>query len=96
MLAAQLIQQHGENSPALLEDAFRRLTSRYPTAPEKDILTEMLDQQIAEFRDHPEMAKAYLAVGDKKTDATLPDVQLAAATVVVNALMNFEESVTRR
>jgi hypothetical protein len=42
------------------------------------------------------MAKAYLAVGDTKTDATLPDVQLAAATVVVNALMNFEECVTRR
>ncbi|MFT5239335.1 MAG: hypothetical protein ACI9X0_000295 [Kiritimatiellia bacterium] len=96
VLAAQLIQHHGENSPALLEDAFRRLTSRYPTAPEKDILSDMFDQQIVEFRDHPDMAKAYLAVGDTKTDATLPDVQLAAATVVVNALMNFEECVTRR
>jgi hypothetical protein len=35
-------------------------------------------------------------VGEKSNDPAIPPVQLAAASVVANALLNFDETIIRR
>ena len=48
--ADQLIIQHGSENPAdLINDAFRQLTSRYPTEKEAIILSQLLSEQKTQF-----------------------------------------------
>jgi hypothetical protein len=56
----------------------------------------MYDEQLGWFRDHPDAAKAGLAVGDTPRDPTLPDAEVAAAAAVVNTLMNHDAFVMKR
>ena len=52
-LADHLILKHGENKPEVLaREAFRILTSRYPTAEENSILTRLLEDQNNLFKEN--------------------------------------------
>ena len=61
--ADQLIIQHGSENPAdLINDAFRKLTSRYPTEKEAIILSQLLSEQKEQFSD-PKETEKFLKVG---------------------------------
>jgi hypothetical protein len=52
--------------------------------------------QLDWYRAHPEDAAKLVAIGDKKPDAALAAADVAAAASVINALMNYDESVVKR
>ena len=93
--ADQLIIKHGtENLVGLINDAFRQLTSRYPSEKEAIILHQLLSEQKAQFTDAKETEK-FLKVGYYK--AKSKDLShLAAVTTFVSALMNFDETISKR
>ena len=93
--ADQLIIQHGSENPAdLINDAFRKLTSRYPTEKEAIILSQLLSEQKEQFS-HPKETEKFLKVGYYK--AKSKDLShLAAVTTFVSALMNFDETISKR
>ena len=94
--ADQLIIKHGTENPAgLINDAFRQLTSRYiPSEKEAIILLQLLSEQKAQFKDAKETEK-FLKVGYYK--AKSKDLShLAAVTTFVSALMNFDETISKR
>lgn len=100
-MAFSLIQKHRDDSGDVLRDAFRTLTSRQPTADESAVISQLYDQQLGYFREHPERAAEYLGVGEMKfsvltTGATVDQAVLAATSVVIGTLMNFDESVMKR
>jgi len=68
---------------------------RQPSQSELVILSDELQTQRRYFQSHPEAAKAFLAVGDSKPDASLDPVELAAMTSVARVLMNLDETLTR-
>ena len=80
----------------LIDEAFYRLTSRRPDPDELAIMTDLFDVQLAEFSTQPEQAAAFLSIGQAPTSGQVPADQLAAGTIVVNALMNLHESLTHR
>ncbi len=94
--AEKLLQKHGENTEALIQDAFRLFTSRHPDAKESSILLQLKKEQFADFAENPENAKKYLSTGDRKPDPKLNPTELAATTVMISLLMNFDESFTKR
>jgi hypothetical protein len=96
MLAQRLIQQQGENTEAVLNDMFRLLTSRRPSDAERGVLLELYQQQLAYFEQHPDRAEEFLKTGDKPRDEGIPAARLAAAGLVANTLLNFDESVMKR
>jgi hypothetical protein len=96
VLGEQLHKDCGGSRDKLVAEAFVRLTSRQPDAAEQKILVQMYDQQLDWYGRHPELAKQYLAVGEKKPDASLPAADIAAATAVINALMNYDGCVVKR
>ncbi len=96
VLATELHDECGGQSDEMLARAFRRLTSRSPDETERAILRRMFSDQLAWYRDHPDEAKSYLSVGDRPFDTTIPPAKLAAATAVVNALMNYDGCVVKR
>ncbi len=96
VLAEKLHRDHQGRPDAMVTAAFRLLTSRDSDPTERKILLRLFDEQLAWFRAHPADATAHLAIGDTPRDATLPAPEIAAATTVVNTLMNHDAFVVKR
>ena len=95
VLAVKLLRQHGEDIDKLAEDAFRLLTSRKPNGHERNILRALFDDQLEEFKAHPQRAAELLNHAGQAQEAGTESsrVQIAAATILINSIMNFDESV---
>lgn len=82
--------------PTRLTKAFRLATSRRPSVKELDVLSRMYMEQLDRFQKQPEQAEAFLRVGESPVAGGIPRVEHAALTVVVQAVMNLEECVTKK
>ena len=96
VFAEKLLRQHGGDPPNFVDDAFRALTSRVPDPSERELLIALYRDQVEEFRAAPSQAEQLLSVGAAARDDGLSVDEHAAATVVVNAIMNLDESVRCR
>ncbi len=96
ILAGKLINKHGDSLDAISTESFRLLTSRHPAAEELEILNELYLQQLEHYQANEDDAKEFLKTGDTPADDSLPPSRLAAATVLINAIMNLDESVRNR
>ncbi len=94
-IAARTLIETSDDS-ARLKKLFRTITDRSPSNRELDILMKMLAEQRSLFRDHIESANQLLAFGEAKSNAELDPAELAATTVVAQALFNFDEAIMRR
>ena len=92
--AQKLIEQHGDNRDRIVENAFRLLTGRFPGYKERETLGRLLAEQETVFAD-TNQAKSFLSTGEFKAKADNP-TWLAAVTVLVSTLMNFDESISKR
>ncbi|MGI9469941.1 MAG: DUF1553 domain-containing protein [Rubripirellula sp.] len=86
----------GSDVDRQIGDAFRVLTSRHARDSEIEVLRGMYEQQLAYFNESADKTKQFLGIGDAKADPTLDQPSLAALTVVVGTLMNFDESMMKR
>lgn len=75
---------------------FRSITSRWPSAAETDVLNRLLAEQRQLFEADEATARQLLANGESPPDPALPPAQLAAATVLAQAILNHDEAVMRR
>jgi hypothetical protein len=96
VLAASLLRKHPENSEAQVGDAFRLLTSRQPTERETGVLLELLAAQREHFARQSDKAREYVSTGESAPADGVETAGHAALTAVVQALMNFDECVTKR
>ena len=79
-----------------VEAAFLRLTGRRPQADERELLVSLLRDEQSYFADHPEDAEALLSVGQAERPEDVPADQLAALTVVCQAILNLDATVWKR
>ena len=96
VMGAHLLRKHNDAPDALVAEAYRAFTSRNPTAREAKVLRAIYEEQLAHFEANPEKATALLKTGDAPQEKDLFPPQGAAATVLVNAIMNLGEAVTKR
>jgi hypothetical protein len=94
-LAALALVQPGKDAQRL-RFAFLRLSSRMPDAAELGVLRRLLGQQRARFGANPESARKLARVGISARGRELDAVELAAWTIVTQAMMNLDECITRR
>ncbi|MDF1799034.1 MAG: DUF1553 domain-containing protein [Planctomycetota bacterium] len=83
---------------ARLTAAFRRCTSRPPTAAELELLGGLLAEQRAHYAADPEAAGKLLEIGDAPglgEDSDLTKPELAAWTAVMSALLNLDATIHR-
>jgi len=76
--------------------AFRLVTSRRPTPQEITVLKRLFQEQHDLFAGDQQAAAKLLAVGEQPNNPALPPVDLAAGTVLAEALLNHDEAVMRR
>ena len=93
--ADSLVQKHGTQNPEdLIEEAFRRLTSRKPTKLESEILMQLLNEQKVHFNDSKQ-AEKFLKVGYYQAKSKELNY-LAAVTNLVSTIMNFDGTISKR
>lgn len=94
-LAARQLSRHGDDSRDALAEMFRLLTARRPNAAELAVLLDLHRSQLDYFQARPEEAAVYLESGDFVAPGSPDACRLAALASVANALLSFEEVVTR-
>ncbi len=95
-VAERAMIEGGSKSSEQIALAFRLLTSRRADTDQMAVLQRLLAEQDDAFETSPEDARALLGIGDHHSREELDAIQLAAMTVAVQALMNFDETVTKR
>ena len=96
VLAARVLGKSESNDEARLTQMFRRVTSRFPATEEISTLRGFLGRQTARFSRDRKSAEQLIAVGKSPHGRDLDSVQLAAWTVVAQALFSLDECITRR
>ena len=94
-LAQDALAQGENDLESRLEEIFQTLTSRKPNQAELQLLKSSYAEQLQIFRDQKELQTELLAIGDLEVNEELDAAELAALTVVVELVMNFEEAVTK-
>ncbi|MEM7603428.1 MAG: DUF1553 domain-containing protein, partial [Verrucomicrobiota bacterium] len=95
-LAADLVAKHADQDNDIIEEAFRRLTSRLPDSEEASLMSQLLKEQHDHFTSQPEAATKLISIGDSKPADIQSVARVAAVTTMVSTLMNFDECITKR
>ncbi|HVT30751.1 MAG TPA: DUF1553 domain-containing protein [Lacipirellulaceae bacterium] len=95
-LAASELKSHHDLN-AQIDEAFLRLTGRHPDTTERDLLTDVYNEQFALFSDKSQQnAAAFAKLGDSRLDPKLNPVQVAALAVTCQAILNLDATIFER
>lgn len=97
--ARVLAQRQGfgtEREGADWKKYFKAIISRPPRPQELQLMEQLYAEELADFRRNPKRAQELLSVGEYPVDVTQNAAQLAARTVVVSTIMNFDEAIIKR
>jgi hypothetical protein len=95
-VSERMLKEGGAALDDQIRWAFRLVTSRRPAPKELAVLKRLFQEQRELFAGDQQAAARLLAVGETPNDPTLPPVDLAAGTVLAEALLNYDEAVMRR
>ena len=95
-MAAELLREH-RDAPfdETLNIAFRKAVSRDAMERERSSLLELYQKQLEYFTAHPEDAKQFVSVGNKRVAADAEISNLAAWSQVCRVILNLHETITR-
>ncbi len=96
VMAGKLLAEFGDDDSKTVVESYRRLTSHTPSTEQTKILEGLFTEQIAFFEARPDQAKKLLEVGDAPNAKKLAAPRHAAATVLVNAIMNLDQCVRKQ
>jgi hypothetical protein len=95
LLAQRTMKEGGSAVNGRLDLAFRMATARLPNPKERQMLQNLLNQQLTRYRSDKKAAAELLAVGESKCDASLNASELAAWTIVASTILNLDETITK-
>ena len=95
LIAQRMLVKEGITADERISSAFRLATSRHPNKKELKLLTDLLQDQKEVFEADPDKAESLLKVGEYGINANLELTELAAYTVVANAIMNLTETIRK-
>ncbi len=96
VLAEKLLRERPGRPNEQIETAFRLLTGRTMRAEEAGVLMRLYSEQAALFGEQPDQSAAYVGVGEAPRDPGVDVAAHAALTAVVQALLNYDEFVSKR
>lgn len=88
VLAGQILRQP---ATAQIIEAGRRILLRNFSAAELALVKESHERLLVHYGAHNADAKALIEIGEHKTETGLEDQELAAMTMICNALLNLDE-----
>jgi hypothetical protein len=94
-LAERVIHQGGKLPEQRINLLGEILLSRDPPPKMAAVLEDSLTQMERHYSADPKAAHDLIAVGEKKSDASIPAPELAAWTMVASEMLNLDETVTK-
>jgi hypothetical protein len=94
-LAQRAFHEAGPTSADRLTLAFRLATARRPTPDELRVLLSGYDEHLAHYRADLRAAHALIRAGEAPVDDKLDPAEVAATMVVVDVILNLDETITR-
>ncbi len=95
-LSQRMQLEGGDSLQDQLRFAFRSATSRYPKSDELTLLNELYQEQYNRFSKKKKEAEELLSVGEMKLARELEPIATASLAMVANAILNHDESYTKR
>lgn len=95
LIAIRMLKEGGETATDRIKYAFRLATSRLPNSREIKILSNLLQQEKTTYDANPTAAKKLLSIGEYEMTEDLNTTELAAYTVVANAILNLTETIRK-
>ncbi|QDV41042.1 Planctomycete cytochrome C [Stieleria neptunia] len=96
VLAESLVQTYPADRDARWNELFRRLLSRLPHDRERTVINQLYDEQQAYFSENESDAGEFLNVGARPLQGSAERTDLAATTIVVQALFAYDETIMLR
>jgi hypothetical protein len=96
VLAEKAMREGGANTRDRISFAFWRLTARPPERKELETLAALWREQKEIFTKEPDRARQLISVGDCAHDPLLDAFDLAAMTVVTQAILNLDATIWKR
>ena len=94
-LAERMMSEAGPAPETRIDFAFRLATARTPNAREREILLALRAKQLAIYQRDRNRALDLLKIGESGRNETLDVAELAAWTIVANAILNLDETLTK-
>jgi hypothetical protein len=95
-IGARALKEGGTSPAERARWTFRLLATREPTATETAELAKLYSEQLDGFRSDTSSAAKLIQIGSSKPDASLPPAELAAATVLAQAVLNIDAVIWER
>jgi hypothetical protein len=95
-VSERMFREGGATLDEKIAWAFRLVTSRRPTPRELHVLQQLFHEQRELFAADQQAAAKFLAVGEAANSPEFPPLDLAAGTVLAEALLNHDETIMRR
>jgi hypothetical protein len=95
-LGRRILTEGGAGDVERARWGFRLVTGRVPGEAECAILARLLGEQREIFAANRDAAIELLSVGESHCDASVDPTELAAATVLAQAIMNHDLALLRR
>ena len=96
VLAQTLIENNQHDQKQRWNELFRRLICRLPSDKEQAVIEHLYNEQLDYFQQQVRSADQFLAVGTQPTDSPTDSIDLAATTVVVQAMFAYDETIMLR
>ena len=96
VLGERILKEGGTSTSERIRFVFRLLAVREPTPKESQILSTLYEEQREQFRKEPAQAESLIKLGESKPDASLPAVELAAATILAQTVLNLDATIWKR
>jgi hypothetical protein len=96
VIGSRAIKEGGSTAAERARWVFRLLATREPSGTETSLLAGLYSDQLAQFQKEVAAAEKLIRIGDSKPDATMPPAELAAATVLAQAVLNLDATVWER
>jgi hypothetical protein len=90
VLAQDVLSSYDSDHEVQIIEVVRRLLSRYPNKSEVKLLSNLFIEQQGIFQEDTEAATEFARIGTTKRNGALRPENLAAMTVVVQAVMNHD------
>jgi hypothetical protein len=93
--ATRIIREGGASISDKCGWAFRQATGRTASEDERQVLTGLYDQHLAQYTQDLDAAKKFIATGYTPVPTGIAPAELAAWTSVARAILNLHETITR-
>ena len=94
-ISQRMLQEGGSTLESRIVWAFRLVTSRQPSGQEIKVLEQLFNEQRELFAAEQQSASKLLAEGETSNSPSLSPIDLAAGTVLAEALLNHDEAIMR-